>query len=86
MYVNNNKINFCMEYNFKKIDKYLIKINCKRKLIHTKNMFYKCSSLTSLNLSNFNTNNVTNIWYMFDGLNKDCKLICNDKKIINNFK
>ena len=28
-------------------------------------MFSDCSSLTSLNLSNFNTNNVTNMWYMF---------------------
>ena len=28
-------------------------------------MFYNCSSLTSLNLSNFNTNNVTNMSYMF---------------------
>ena len=28
-------------------------------------MFYNCSSLTSLNLSNFNTNNVTNMKDMF---------------------
>ncbi len=28
-------------------------------------MFYKCSSLTSLNLSNFNTNKVNNMNYMF---------------------
>jgi len=28
-------------------------------------MFSGCSSLTSLNLSNFNTNNVTNMSYMF---------------------
>ena len=28
-------------------------------------MFYDCSSLTSLNLSNFNTNNVTNMSHMF---------------------
>ena len=29
-------------------------------------MFSYCSSLTSLNLSNFNTNNVTNMSYMFN--------------------
>ena len=29
-------------------------------------MFNKCSSLTSLNLSNFNTNNVTNMDSMFN--------------------
>ena len=28
-------------------------------------MFSECSSLTSLNLSNFNTNNVTDMSYMF---------------------
>ena len=28
-------------------------------------MFYQCSSLTSLNLSNFNTNNVNNRYAMF---------------------
>ena len=28
-------------------------------------MFLGCSSLTSLDLSNFNTNNVTNMSYMF---------------------
>ena len=30
-------------------------------------MFYGCSSLKELNLSNFNTNNVTNMGYMFYG-------------------
>ena len=29
-------------------------------------MFNKCSSLQRLNLSNFNTNNVTNMSYMFN--------------------
>ena len=28
-------------------------------------MFYGCSALKELNLSNFNTNNVTNMEYMF---------------------
>ena len=30
-------------------------------------MFKGCSSLTELNLINFNTNNVTNMRYMFNG-------------------
>ena len=30
-------------------------------------MFYNCSSLIELDLSNFNTNNVTNMSYMFFG-------------------
>ena len=33
------------------------------------NMFYNCSSLTSLNLSRFDTSNVTNMYEMFDGCN-----------------
>ena len=33
------------------------------------NMFYNCSSLTSLDLSNFNTSNVTNMYNMFS----DCR-------------
>ncbi len=49
-------------------------------------MFYKCSSLTSLNLSNFNTNNITKMNGMFYGNNKRCYLICNDYKIRNQFK
>ena len=41
-------------------------------------MFSQCSSLTSLNLSNFNTNNVTNMASMFNKLNQNCEIICND--------
>ena len=33
-------------------------------------MFYKCSSLASLNLSNFNTNNVNDIENIIFSLNK----------------
>ncbi len=55
-------------------------------VINMSYMFFHCSSLTSLNLSNFNTNNVTNMNDMFYGINKDCNLICNDKKILNKFK
>ena len=44
-------------------------------------IFFNCSSLTSLNLSNFNTNNVIDIKNIFSGLYKNCKVISNDKKI-----
>ena len=44
-------------------------------------MFYDCKSLKKLNLSKFNTNNVTNINDIFNGLNKNCNIISNDKKI-----
>ena len=49
-------------------------------------MFSKCSSLTSLNLSNFNTNNVKYLYDIFDGVNKKkCKLICENAKILKEF-
>ena len=46
-------------------------------------MFRYCSKLTSLNLSNFNTNNVTNMRNLFKSLNKRCKIITNDIKLLN---
>ena len=51
-----------------------------------RSVFYNCSSLTSLNLSNFNTNNVTDMYCMFSYVNRNkCKLICNDTKILKEF-
>ena len=49
-------------------------------------MFYKCSSLTSLNLSNFNSINIKDMDDMFIKMNKSCNLICNDDNIANEFK
>ena len=50
-------------------------------------MFFGCSSLTELNISNLNTHNVTNMSFMFNGcenlkeinisnfnVNKECKI------------
>ena len=65
IYLNNKRIDFCYEYKFEKEDKNEIKIISKTPLNNTNYMFYECSSLTSLNLSNFNTNNVTNMSNMF---------------------
>ena len=50
-------------------------------------MFYGCNSLTNLNLSNFNTQNVTNMSFMFVGcnsLNKE-NLITKDKNVLEEF-
>ena len=49
-------------------------------------MFSWCSSLTSLNLLNFNTNNVNNMSYMFDDCSSLTSLNTQDKKILNEFK
>ena len=48
-------------------------------------MFYNCVSLNNLNLEKFNINNVNDINYIMDGLNKNCNIISNEKKLkINN--
>ena len=49
-------------------------------------MFSFCSSLTSLNLSNFNTNNVKDMKDIFSKLNKNCEIICKDEKILFEIK
>ena len=48
-------------------------------------MFCECSSLTNINLSNFNTNNITNMSGMFSRCYKLTKdnIIVYDKKILN---
>ena len=50
-------------------------------------MFYGCNSLTNLNLSNFNTQNVTDMRWMFNGCDslKKQNIIAEDKKILNEF-
>ena len=47
-------------------------------------MFWGCSSLTNINLSNFNTQNVTDMYQMFWGCSslKKQNVITNDKKIL----
>ena len=40
-------------------------------------MFYYCENLSELNLSSFNTINVTNMNWMFDGCNNLNKVIIN---------
>ena len=50
-------------------------------------MFYCCSSLTNVDLSNFNTQNIKDIGNMFykcSSLKKEY-IIANDKKIIDSF-
>ena len=50
-------------------------------------MFSECSSLTNINLSNFNTQNVKDMIGMFSGCSSltNINLITNDKRIINQF-
>ena len=69
IYLNNKKINFCFKYNFEKKGNYVILMKYNNLLKNINFMFYGCSSLISLDLSNFNTNNVTSISYMFSNCN-----------------
>ena len=61
---NNKKIKN-LEYKSAKKGKHIIKMIFIKPFTKTSYMFSSCSSLIFLNLSNFNTNNVTDISYMF---------------------
>ena len=63
--INGIVIPFCYFYKFKTSGKYIIEYSFNNFITNTNYMFYKCSSLTNLNLSNFNTTNVTNMSDMF---------------------
>ena len=88
MYINDKKIDFTYYYTFNKKGKYIIKYKFKKLLNSTNFMFYECRSLSSLDLSNFNTQNVTNMEYMFDNCASLAKknLITKDNKILNAFE
>ena len=65
IFINDKKIDFTYCYVFKNKGKYLIKYKFKKLLNSCNFMFYDCNSLSSLDLSNFNTQNVTNMGGMF---------------------
>ena len=69
IFINDKKINFCYFYEFPNKGIYNIKYVFKKFLNITNYMFFDCESLISLNLSNFNTQNVTNMNYMFYNCN-----------------
>ena len=49
-------------------------------------MFFECSSLTSLNLFNFNTNNIEDLYGMFYGCSSLTSLNTKDEKILKEWK
>ena len=67
--INEKKNDFCYYYKFEKIGKYKIKYIFDKYLTNINHMFSCCSSLTNLNLSNFNTQNVKDMSWMFS----ECK-------------
>ena len=58
-------------------------INSGNNIQNMNKMFYRCSSLTSLNLSNFNTEEVTNMSWMFGGCNSLTRLNLSNFKTTN---
>ena len=65
IYINDKKIKFNYEYESDEIGLIEIKFKFNKLLISTAFMFYACPSLKSINISSFNTNNVTDMSYMF---------------------
>ena len=67
--INEERISFSYFYTFRKKGKYLIKYSFIDNIIKTNYMFSECKSLTNIDLSNFNTQHVTNMSYMFNRCN-----------------
>lgn len=65
--INGKKIDFTYQYKFEKEGKYIIEYHCKNQFNRLNHMFYKCSNLTKLDLSNFNSQNIVNMREMFYG-------------------
>ena len=63
--INGKIIDFTYDYKFNKEGKYIIEYSFKNNLTKTCFMFYECYKLININLSNFNTQNVTNMRHMF---------------------
>ena len=79
IFLNGNQIK--SYYKFEKEGKHSIIYILNKLLLSTKNMFSDCSSLISLNFSNFNTNNVNNMSYMFC----DCSSLKKENVKISNY-
>ena len=65
IFIDDKRIPFCYNYESPKSGKYKIKFVFYKTFTNLNFMFYDCNKLTSINLSNFNTENVNNMSYMF---------------------
>ena len=63
--INGKIIEFTYYYKFNKEGKYIIEYSFKTNLTKTCHMFYDCSNISNIDLSNFTTQNVTNMFCMF---------------------
>ena len=83
--INDELILFNYFYNFKSKRKYKIKYIFKNNIEKLCLLFSDCESIITIDLSNFNTNNVTNMSNMFPGCKslKKENIITKDKRILN---
>ena len=65
IFINEKNIKFNYYYNFPSEGIYTIKYKFKKVIRFTTFMFYNCKALISLDLSNFNTQNITDMNFMF---------------------
>ena len=73
LYINNEKMKYKKYFNPEKEGPYEIKLIIKIDIKDCSYMFCDCNKITNLDLSSFDTKNVTNMSYMFSG----CKNITN---------
>ena len=65
IFINNELIPFSYFHQFTKKGKYIVKYIFRNKIKNINYMFNRCSSLTNIDLTNLNTNDVINMSYMF---------------------
>ena len=65
LYLNDKRIDFCSTYKFPENGKYIIKLKFKKNIADISDIFSNCTSLISIDLSNFNTSNLNNMNNMF---------------------
>ena len=65
IFINDEFIPFSYSYKFNKKGKYTVLYIFKNNITNTNYMFNGCSSLTNINLSNFNTDKVNDMSFMF---------------------
>ena len=74
LYLNNKKVDFCYEYLFQNnLKKNILEIKLKKPIKNMSYIFYENTSLTSLDLSHFNSyylNNIKNMFYECISLNE----------------